>query len=156
MGIISITNRTLPLIGSFSSAGPFTFGPFWYWYSILMNLVFKTHMGYWIGMGLASILMIIALLWMGKQIGGRFMSIFAGLLGAVSLTQLQSSLNATQSSMVGVVTTFYLVAVILYLKFGKSLQLFWVGFLLSFSMNFHYQTVYLVSMIIILLLVKRP
>lgn len=156
VGRISIVNRTLPLIGSFSSAGPFTFGPFWYWHSILMNLVFKTHMGYWIGMGIASVLMIIALLWMGKQICGRFMSIFAGLLGAVSLTQLQSSLNATQHSMVGVVTTFYLVVVILYIKHGKSSQLFWVGFLLSFSMNFHYQTVYLMPMIIILLLAKRP
>lgn len=156
VGRISIAHRTIPLIGSFSSAGPFTFGPYWYWHSIMMNLLFKSHFGYWIGMGVASVVMVVVLMWIARQIGTRFMSIVVGVLAAISLAILQSSLGSTQHSMVGVITTLFLAAVVLYLKNPKSSTLFVVGFLLSFSMNFHYQTVYLLPMVVILLLVKRP
>lgn len=156
VGRVSIAHRTLPLIGSFSSAGPFTFGPYWYWQSALMNLISPTHMGYWIGMGIASLFMIVLLMWIGEKIGGRFMSILVGLFAAVSFSQLQSSLGSTQHSMVAVIVTLFLAMIILYINSGSILQLFLASFFLGFAMNYHYQAMYLLPMLVLLFFSRRP
>jgi len=109
VGRESLVHHTLPLIGSFSSAGPFTFGPYWYWYSAFMNLILPTHMGYWIGMGVASVFMVLMLMWLGYQIGGRYMSIVVGLLAATSLGLTESSLGSTQHSAVAIIVSIALI-----------------------------------------------
>ena len=156
VGRVSLAQGVLPLIGSFSSAGPFTFGPYWYWYSALMSFIIPTHFGYWIGMGIASLAMVAALLYLGEKIGGPLMSLTAGILGAISFSQLQSSLGSTQHSMVGVIVTFFLLSLYFYLKSGSAIRLFLASFLLGLATNFHYQAIYLIPMLVIAMVVRRP
>lgn len=156
VGRVSLANKTLPLIGSFSSAGPFTFGPFWYWQSAAAAFIFRSHMGYWIVTGIFSVLMTMVLLWIGKKLGGRYMSLVLGIIAAISFTQVQSSLGSTQHSMVSIFSTFFLAMIIVYLNRPSAFSLFWTGFFLSTAVNYHYQAFYLIPTFIALLLVKRP
>lgn len=151
VGRVSVLQGRLPLIGSFSSAGPFTFGPYWYWYSALMSLLVASHMGYWIGMGFASLLMIAVLMWIARAVGGRLMNLAVGVFAAVSFAQLQSSLGSTQHSMVAVFVTLFMAATLVTLKQGKPYQFFLTAFLLGMAINFHYQAVYLIPMLGIVL-----
>lgn len=155
VGRVSVDNRSLPLIGSFSSAGPFTFGPYWYWYSALMSIIFSSHMGYWIGTSIASLVMIALLMWITKKIGTSLMSILVGLLTAISFSQLQSSLGSTQHSMVAVMVVVSMVMAVKYLEKKQSKYLFLTGLFLSLAINFHYQAMYLIPMFLILIIISK-
>src|SRR3989338_11325507 len=51
----------LPLTGSFSSIGPITFGPWYYYYITFASLIIPSIWASWLSMGLASAAMIIVM-----------------------------------------------------------------------------------------------
>lgn len=156
VGRVANETRTPPLIGSFSSAGPFTFGPIWYYYSMLMDLSPGNHMNYWIGMGLLSTLMTLGIMWLARQIIGRFASLAAGVLSAISLATIESSLGSSQHSLVPIMVTGMLVAMVAYIRHKRTLTLFLVGLFFSLAVNAHYQGIYLIPLLAIFLLFNWP
>ena len=156
VGRIALDTLAPPLIGSFSSAGSFTFGPIWYYYSMLTQLFPGGHLTYWIGTGLLSTLMVGAIIWTGSYIGNRFMSLTAGLLAAISLASINSSLASTQLSLVPIGISFAIAFQVHYLKTKKTRSLFFTGLFFSLALNSHYQVLYLVPWLFLTLLSKIP
>lgn len=156
VGRVALKNLTPPLIGSFSSAGPFTFGPIHYYFSMLTNFIFPNHLGYWIGMGLLSTLMVITLTILAKKIGGTFLGVVTGVFAAISLTQIESSLGSTQHSLVPIFITFMMYFMYQFSQAKKTIHLTLTLLFLSLAINAHYQALYLVPMLILFLISTKP
>src|SRR3989344_393208 len=63
----ALLRQTLPLIGPFSASGPFVFGPYWYWFNMLLAIIAPSWMMvHWVFQGIASTLMIIVAYKTGK------------------------------------------------------------------------------------------
>ncbi len=53
--------HSIPLIGSFSSAGPFVFGPVYLWSIMLGLVIFPTFYGPWIILGICAVSTLVVL-----------------------------------------------------------------------------------------------
>ncbi len=124
VGRIALRTLSPPLIGSFSSAGPFTFGPLWYYYSMLTAFLADSHLSYWIGSGLLSLFAIYLLIRLGRSIAGPAMGLTAGLFAAISIENIGSTLASTQHTAVFPTTTASLFFIHRYLKSHRALHLF--------------------------------
>lgn len=155
VGRIALEKLSFPLIGSFSSAGPFTFGPYWYYYSSLVALISDSYLAYWIGSSLLSLIAITFLIKLTQSIGGHTMSISAGVLAAISFENVQSTLASTQHTAVFPSVVFLLYYLDQFLKTKSSKSLFWASLFLGLAINFHYQALYLLPLLIYVLLTNH-
>ncbi len=153
---VALNTLNPPLVGSFSSAGPFTFGPIWYYYAMLTELIFPTHLGYWIGTSLLSVTSIAAIMWITQKISSSFAGLAAGLLAAISYGHITSALQSTQHSLALIFSTFFLFAVTKFIYTKKSSWYIVSGLFLSLTINAHYQGFYLIPLFILLTTYKRP
>lgn len=153
-----IANQTFspPLIGSFSSAGPFTFGPIWYHYAMLVDALPGGHLNYWISTGILSSLMTLGIIWLTAKLMSRPASLMIGVLSAISLASIESSLASTQHSLVPIFTTLFLISIVKYLENKNHFWIFILGLSFSSAMSAHYQVIYLIPLLILTLIYKFP
>lgn len=134
--------KQFPLVGSFSSAGPFVFGPLFYW---LISLGYLPNINFlilpWIIIGIISIVFVWVMIKCGEQIWGKRGAVILGLLAAISPAQISRSLNLTQHTLIGISGATTLFAFISYLKTQKSKYLFLMGLALGFALSIHYQAI---------------
>lgn len=79
IGLYTLTQKTLPLIGPPSSAGAFSFGPIYYWLIALFTAVIPiSPFGPWIGFTLLSAASVIIFYFFGRNLLGKD---FAFILG---------------------------------------------------------------------------
>lgn len=141
VGLEGAKEFQFPLTGPFSSLGPFTFGP-WYWYQlILASLLLHSYYAPWIYLSLTSIAYVYLMFKTGSLLGGDDLGLVAALLAAVSPALILSSTHLTNPDMthVFVIASFYL-----FLKLLKNLHLrYWwsfaFGIILGIGINQHYQ-----------------
>lgn len=136
----AIVRRELPYVGSFSSAGPFVFGPIFYWFLITVYLILPfSVISPWIVTGFVGILTIAALAYIGKLIGGGRFSLILVVLSATSPQLVFTSLSLTQHSFIIITTLVMLIFFVLFWQKGKTLYAFLVGISLGAAISFHYQ-----------------
>ncbi len=151
----SIKRSSLPLIGSFSSAGPFVFGGLFYCFIILSYLILPFAISApWIFLAVIGVLTVIAAIYLGKELGGEKLALVMGLLAATS-PQL-----VTRSTMLGQHTFISTFAALLVLCFfvlwrtKKKQYSFLAGLFLGLALNFHYQAVNLIIFIPAILMIS--
>lgn len=137
---IALQRHELPLIGSFSSAGPFVFGPLYFWFNMLglslMPFSFKTP---WILMDLVGILTVAVMMVVGYRIGGRRLCIILGLITAFCPQFISRSTGLTQHSLVGITTSLLLLFFILLYQAKKKQYAFLMGLAIGTALSMHYQ-----------------
>lgn len=130
----------LPLTGSFSSLGPFTFGPWYYYILILSHFVIPSIWAPWIAVGLISTVMIFIMYKIGELLKNQWFGLILATLTAFSPFQVSSGATMVQHSLVGPLTALSLY---LFLKIWQNTSSLIWGFLLGFSLglsiNMHYQ-----------------
>lgn len=130
----------LPLIGSFSSAGPFVFGPLYFWFNmlalIIMPFSFKTP---WILMNITGTLTVIVLMLCGYFINGKRLAIISGLFTAFAPQLVSRSTGLTQHSLVGVTSALLLLFFILLWKKKSIKYTFLMGLSMGTALSMHYQ-----------------
>ncbi len=142
VGRETVKSWQFPLVGSFSSAGPFVFGPLFYW---LIALSYLPNVNWlilpWITVGLISLVFVWVMAKTGERLWGKKGAIILGLLSAVSPAQLFRSLGLTQHSLIGISGAVALFSFVSYLKDKKSIYLFLMGLGLGFGLSMHYQAI---------------
>lgn len=110
----ALRRHEIPLIGSFSSAGPFVFGPFFYWFImgsyLLLPFAFTAP---WIMMVIVGLLTIVILMLVAYQLEGKNFALLVGLIAAFSPQLVIRSLTLGQHSFIAFLTALALFLFIL-------------------------------------------
>ena len=146
----SIRLHSLPRFGSFSSAGPFVFGPLFYWVLILSYIILPfTLFAPWILTILASLFTVIIMMVIGKKLGGTGLGITLGVLTAFSPQLITRSVVVGQHTYVGVFTALVILFLILLWQKPSKLYSFLLGVMIGVAINMHYQALNLLSLFLL-------
>ncbi len=152
----AISRKEIPIMGSFSSAGPFAFGPLFYWVVIASYIVLPfTFVAPWIITGLTGVLTVLVLLYCGKLIGGEKLALITGVLATTSPQMINRSLSLGQHTYVALTASLLLLSFILLWQQKKVKYAFFMGLSLGAALSMHYQTINLLIFFGPLLLIPQ-
>lgn len=152
----SIRLHTLPRFGSFSSAGPFVFGPLFYWVLIVSYLLIPfTLLAPWIMTVIASLFMVAVMMLIGKKIGGTQLGLIFGFLTTFSPQLIIRSVVVGQHTYVAIFTTLTILFFILLWQQQRKLFAFLLGLMIGIAINMHYQALNLIIILPFILLVPK-
>lgn len=150
-------NRTgiIPIIGSPSSAGPFNFGPWYFWLVMFWERVIPFSLGPWIAFTSMSIFSVLFYAKTGEILAGKKGLIIIGLIAAVAPGLVLEAPNMLNTVIVGFSSSlvFFTLA-----KFFKEEKMFWtilLGFFVGLSINFHFQSLGLLCFPLVVVLVNK-
>lgn len=156
IGRVALERKELPIIGPFSSAGPFVFGPLFYWVImasyILLPFAFTAP---WIITGLTSVAVVFILMQIGKTIGGRNLAIILGVLAATSPQMIFRSLSLGPHSYVPICASLLILNLILLWQKQKTKYALFMGLALGTGLSMHYQIINLLIFFPALLLIPQ-
>lgn len=146
IAIEAIKEGSLPLMGPPSSAGPFSFGPIYYWLIILFtkltpNLVF----GPWIGFTLLSFASAILFYLFGKTLGGKSFAIILGLIASFASSDVFNAPDMLNPMPIGFLTTLCFLSTIYLLEKRKLIYSLLLGLSVGLAINFHLQALGLLT-----------
>jgi len=156
IGIEGARELQFPLTGSFSSLGPFTFGP-WYAYQLIISyLIFPSVYSPWIYLSIISILYIFVMYKVGKILGGYNFGLMLSFLAAISPAQIISATHLTSHNNTNLfaVLSIWIFLILLSKNKSKWLSLM-LGFIIGVGINLHFQMSGLLMLPLILLIYKR-
>jgi len=146
----------LPLTGSFSSIGPITFGPWYYYYLTLSDFIIPSIWAPWMAVGLASVFMVLVMYKIGKYLEGKWFGLLLASLATFSPAQISASTLLQQHALIGFLSSlaiFLLIKIISAKKYTK-LSLLW-GLVIGIAMNIHFQAVTLLTLPILLFIFSK-
>lgn len=153
----SLKNLSLPMTGSFSSGGPFVFGPGIYWLYMFSYILFPaTLLAPWILsllFGIATMLLLYKLV--GSELNKTFFVPLALMVSFAPQLVLSSSVP-TQHTFVLTFTALGLMLLRKYWVQKKLVYSFLFGLSLGMALNMHYQAVALIPLPALLLLAPLP
>jgi hypothetical protein len=134
--------RQLPFIGSFSSAGPFVFGPLFYYFVMISYLFYpQLILAPWILLTLVDILLILIMVKIGRLLVSKKMGLIMGLLTAFSPAQLLRGNSLSQHTFLNLFSALIILNFSLFIKKKKKIFLFLMGLSLGCALSMHYQAV---------------
>lgn len=132
-------NLKIPQIGQFSSAGPFFYGPWYYWFLEIINFLPLGLLTHWYFMTFIYLVFIWVIYWLGNKIGGRFVAATAALFAAISPAQIRSSFNVWNPAIIPFLVALSLVLLLKFYETKKKLFIFLLGFVVSLATTIHLQ-----------------
>lgn len=152
----AIQHGTWPLIGSFASAGPFVFGPLFYWFLITAyHLAPRVLVMPYVAIVLVDMGLVYLMVRVGKLIGEKKLALIVGLFSAISTSQLARSGALTQHTFISVATALTILFFLLSLKKKKDLFVFLMGIGMGIGINMHYQAINLLVYGLVLFLMHK-
>lgn len=150
-------NKTnfLPPIGPPSSAGPFNFGPWYHWVIMFLEKIIPFSIGPWIAFTLMSVVSVFVYAKIGEILAGKKGMIITGLIAAVAPGLVTSSSDMLNTVIVGFSSSLVLFFTA---KFFKEEKLIWailLGFFVGLSINFHFQSLGLLSFPLLIVLINK-
>jgi len=144
----AIRRMELPLMGPFSSAGPFVFGGIYYWFIMATYLVLPFMINApWIFLEIISVLTVGLLMYLGRIIKGDRFSLIIGVLTLLSPQLVIRSLSLGPHTFIATFTALILIFYVLLWQKKKLLFAFLVGIFIGLGVSFHYQAVNLLIFI---------
>ena len=151
----AIKRFDLPLVGSFSSAGPFVFGPLFYWFIMASFIVLPFAINApWITMALLSVFTVGIFIYLGNLIGGKRLALIIGIFTATSPQLVVRSLILGQHSFIPIFTVLLILSFVLLWQKKKTIFAFFMGISLGIAFSMHYQAFNLFIFFPILFFVK--
>ncbi len=139
---------SLPLIGPFSSAGQFVYGPQWYWIIMYMINIFPySVMGPWVIQTLLYVFVVFIMYLIGKEIIDKRLGLILAFLTAISTTQIALSTNLISPSMAGIFSVISVYFFVRFVKYGRNSDGFLLAFFVGNTINIHFQAIGLLSLI---------
>jgi len=138
----AVKMHELPLIGPFSSAGPFVFGPVYYWI-LMLSYVFIPYIinAPWIVLNALGVVVVGISLYLGKALRGEKFALILGLLVATSPQLVIRSLMLGNPSFIPFFTFALLVSFILLWRRKQKVYALLMGLFLGVALNMHYQAI---------------
>lgn len=151
----AVRTHQLPLFASFSSTGPYVFGPHYYWLNMLSYFIFPTSIAPFLLLLLFGTLAIGVMMHAAKIVGGNKLSIIAGLLVAFSPQFIARSVFLSQHGYLGIASIFSFLFFILCIKTKKARYAFALGTTIGIATMFHYAGINLLLFAPFLLFVPK-
>ena len=153
VGKYALTEGKIPLVGPFSSAGPFQTGGEWYWFIMLGTLLLTGIVNApWIFLSFTSLVFVFLIIFLAKELIDAKFGILVGLMAAVSTSEIAQSFNLTNQSIIGLIALFAVYSSIKFLKKKKLKFLFFLGFSASLAITVHLQGAGLIFLVLITIL----
>jgi len=156
IGIEGARELQFPLTGSFSSLGPFTFGPWYAYQLIIFYLIVPFVYSPWIYLSIISVLYIFIMYKIGKILGGDNFGLVLSFITAISPAQIISATHLTSHNNTNL---FAVLAIWLFLiALSKNKSKCWnflLGFVIGVGMNLHFQMGGLLVLPLALLIYKK-
>jgi len=149
--------KNIPQIGAFSSAGPFVWGPIYFWfimlsYAIAPNFIFAP----WVLYTIVDLIHILVMIKIGKISWGEKGGLILGLITAISTGMLFRASLVNQPTLVPVCGSLVILTFLLYAKTKKPLYLLLMGMSIGWALNNHFQALnYLFFAPLIILLTEK-
>ena len=156
IGIEGARQLQFPLTGSFSSLGPFTFGPWYAYQLIIFYLIVPFVYSPWIYLSIISVLYIFIMYKIGKILGGESFGLILSFLVAISPAQIISATHLTSHNNTNLFAALSIWIFLILLTKNKSK--WWsllLGFIIGVGMNLHFQMGGLLILPLIILVYKR-
>lgn len=132
-------NFKLPQIGQFSSAGPFFYGPLWYWILEIVSFLPFGFLTHWYFVTFLYFVFILLIYWLGKETGGNWLGILAALFAGISPTQINYSFSSWNPSVVPLLALISLVFLVRFFKYKRKLDIFFLGLTTGAAITIHFQ-----------------
>lgn len=129
----AVRTLQLPLLGPFSSAGPFQTSGVWYWIimlgtSIRLNVVPSP----WILLTTLYVVAIFGIGIVGKHLINSYFGLLVSFFTAISTAQIAQSTNLTNQTPIGVLSLIVIVASLAFVNKPSDLTAWWLGFIVAF------------------------
>ncbi len=152
----AIHRGEIPLTGAFTSAGPFVFGPLFYWFVIGANLILPLGLVTpWVLMFVVGVCFVGLMMIMANEIGGKKLAVIVGLLAASSPQMVARSRVLTQHTLVAITAALAMYFFILLWKKQKAVFSFLMGISLGVAVSLHYQAINLLLFLPSILLIPK-
>lgn len=156
IGRVILQEKKIPLIGSISSAGQFTFGPWHYYFIAFFTAIYSfSVLTPWIVLTLISIFSVFLMILIGKELKDRNLGILLGMITAFSTAQIAASANLTQHSFVSFWTILSLLWLVKFLNKRKIKFAIFLGLSIGIAINYHWQAVGLLTIPFLLLAFRK-
>lgn len=152
----ALSRHELPMIGPFSSAGPFVFGPIFYWFIMFSYLVAPSVIvAPWVMTILFSMANVIILILIGYLILGKRLSIIMGIIAATSAQFSFRAMVLTPHTYFATAACLLLLFFVLFWKKKNMWYPFLMGISLGLALNFHFQSINYVLFIPAILVIPK-
>lgn len=153
-----LTSGKIPLLGPFSSAGPFQMSGFWYWFIALSTAVYtRMVITPWVMLTIIYVLLTYIMYLIGKEMINDKFGIIVALFTSVSTAQIAQAVNLTNQSPLAVTSACAILYAIRYMHNKKFPYAFLLGFFVSLGASIHLQGAANIFLIIcVLFLSWRP
>lgn len=132
----------IPLVGPFSSAGPFQTSGTWYWIIMFGSALYMNSiLTPWIVMTLLSSLTILLAGYFGKRIIGNTFGLLLALFMAISTAQVEQSINLTNQTPIPIFSFLAVIFAFFYLQKNRNIYAFCLGLTSAFAASIHLQGV---------------
>jgi hypothetical protein len=156
VGREAITLHKIPPIGAFSSAGPFVWGPLYYW-EIALSYLVAPNFAYapWALYTLLDCVYVLVMMKIGSLIYQKKGAIIFGLLAAISPGQIFRSSLVNQPTLIPLFGALAILNAILYFKSKRLIHIFLMGASIGFALNNHFQALNFIPLILVLFFTKK-
>jgi 4-amino-4-deoxy-L-arabinose transferase-like glycosyltransferase len=136
----ALIRHHLPLVGPFSSAGPFVTGPLYFWILMLATVLMpNVFMSPWLVTTFLATLTVITMMYIGFLLQGRRLAIIVGLLSAFSPQWLGWATFLSNPTYIIVIAPLILLFYILLYKKREVVYALLLGAAYGLALNMHYQ-----------------
>lgn len=152
----ALESGKLPLLGRFSSAGPFQTGGEWYWIIMLgMGVYPSLLISPWIFITTLYILFVVFLILFSKELVNKRFAVIAGFLTAFSTAQITQSTNLTNQSPLALFSLLGIWASVRYIRKRQPIYLFILGLSVGIGSSIHMQGVALGILLILTMIISK-
>lgn len=146
----ALEEQKLPLLGPFSSAGPFQTGGEWYWFIMLGTILNPNSVvSPWVFLSFTSVFFVILMILVGSELINKKFGLIVGVLSAVSTSQIAQSFSLTNQSVIAIVASLAIWSSVRYIRERKVRYLFFLGLLTSLAATIHLQGAALIFLIFV-------
>ncbi|MDO8487460.1 MAG: glycosyltransferase family 39 protein [Candidatus Curtissbacteria bacterium] len=149
-------NFKLPLAGPFSSAGPFYYGPWYFWFLEIISFMPLGFLTHWYALTFVGFLFIVLVFWLGREVGGKWVGAISALFAAISPAQIANSLTVWNPAVVPILSLMLLIFLVRFYKRRKIFDLFLLGFFAGLSITIHFQSLLTVPTVIAAMILIKP
>lgn len=144
----ALESHKLPLLGPFSSGGPFQTGGEWYWVVMTGTSLFPTSIiSAWVFLTFAVSVSVLLMVYLGKIIENKTFGLIAGILITVSNVQITQSTNLTNQTPIILFSIFALIGMVKFVKSKSNWSIFLMSFSIGIASSIHIQAVALLPLI---------
>ena len=146
----------IPLLGPFSSGGPFQTGGEWYWIVMMGTIIAPNFLlSPWVFNSLLTVLGVVIMILVGTIYKDKTLGIILGLLIAFSPAQIYQSTNLTNQTPIALFSALSLLFVLLYSRQKKALFIFLAALSVGFASAVHIQSIALIPFLFFTLILFR-